>query len=76
MSAKRIFRDGDLGHLKGDIAAMAHDLRADLDQLLLERRQRPIFDRLRRRQGPQEIAEIVSEGVKLKTHGVGGEGAT
>jgi hypothetical protein len=26
--------DGDLGHLKGDIAAVADDLRADLDQLL------------------------------------------
>jgi hypothetical protein len=24
--------DGDLGHLEGDIAPVAHDLRADLDQ--------------------------------------------
>jgi hypothetical protein len=35
-------RNGDLGHLEGDIAAVAHDLRADL---VLERhaaeRQRP-----------------------------------
>ncbi len=25
--------DGDLHELKGDVAAMSHDLRADLDQL-------------------------------------------
>jgi len=36
---------GDLGHLEGDVAAMAHDLRADLDELLLQSCQRPIFDR-------------------------------
>jgi hypothetical protein len=28
--------DGDLGHLEGDIAAVAHDFRTDLDQLLLQ----------------------------------------
>jgi hypothetical protein len=33
--------DGDLGHLEGDIAAVADDLCADLDQLLFEARQRP-----------------------------------
>jgi hypothetical protein len=27
--------DGDLGHLEGDIAAVAHHLRADFDQLVL-----------------------------------------
>ncbi len=37
------FGNGDLGHLQGDIAPMAHDLRADLDQLLLKARQRPIL---------------------------------
>ena len=40
----------DFGHLKRDIAAMAHDLRADLDEFLLQACQRPIFDRLGRRQ--------------------------
>ena len=34
--------DGDLGH------PVAHDLRADLDQLFLQTRQRPVLDRLRR----------------------------
>ena len=36
--------DGDLGHLEDDIAAVAHDFRADLDQLVLQTRQRPILD--------------------------------
>ena len=66
-------RDGDLGHLEGDIAAVADDLRADLDQLLLQARQRPVLDRLGRRQRAQEVAEIVGERMKLEPHGVGGE---
>ena len=44
--------DGDLGHLEGDIASVVHHLRADLDQLLLQARQRPVFDRFGRRQCP------------------------
>src|SRR5215510_10360597 len=39
--------DGDLGHLEDNIAAVAHYLRADLDQLVLQTRQRPVLDRLR-----------------------------
>jgi hypothetical protein len=46
---------------------------ADLDQLLLQARHRPIFDRLGRRQRAQEIAEVVGEGMKLKPDGVGGK---
>ena len=42
--------DGDLGHLERDVAGVADDLRADLDQLLFQRRQRPILDRFGRRQ--------------------------
>ena len=63
--------NGDLGHLKGDITAVAHDLRANLDQPFLESRQRPIFDRLRRRQRAQEIPEIVSQRMKLDLFLVG-----
>ena len=37
---KEIFGDGDLGHLEGDITAVAHDLRADFDELLFQRRRR------------------------------------
>jgi hypothetical protein len=66
-------RNGDLRHLEGDVAAVADDLRAGLDQLLLEAGQRPIFDRLGRRQRAQEVAEILSERVKLESDGVGGE---
>src|SRR6202035_5547585 len=40
---------------------MADDLRTDLDQLLLQAGQRPVFDRLGRRQCAQEVAEIVGE---------------
>ena len=50
--------DGDLGHLEDDVAAVAHHLRADLDQIVLQGRQRPVLDRLRRRQRAQEIAEV------------------
>src|SRR6516162_3301465 len=58
--------DGDLGHLEDNIAAVAHHLRADLDQLFLQTRQRPVLDRLRRRQRAQEIAEVVGERMKLE----------
>lgn len=69
-------RNGDLRHLERDVTGVAHDPCADLDQLFLECRQRPILDRLRLRQRAQEVAEVVGEGMKLKAHGVGGEGAT
>jgi hypothetical protein len=39
---------------------VADDLRADLDQLLFEARQRPVLDRLGRRQRAQEIPDIVA----------------
>ncbi len=65
--------NGDLGHLEGDAPAMADDLGADLDQLLLQARQRPVFDRLWRRQCAQEVAEIVGERMELQAHCVGGE---
>jgi hypothetical protein len=64
---------GDLRHLERDVAGVSDDPRADLDQLFLEGRQRPVLDRHRRRQRAQEVAEVRGEGVKLKVHGVGGE---
>ena len=42
--------NGALGHLEGNGAAMTADLGADLDQLLLQARQRPVLDWFRRRQ--------------------------
>ena len=65
--------DCDLGHLEHDVAAVAHHLGADLDQLVLQGRQRPVLDRLRRRQRVQEVAEVVNQRMKLQTHRVGGE---
>ena len=64
---------GDLGHLEGDIAPVADDLRANLDQLFLEARQRPILDRLGRCQCAQEVAEILGERMKLEPNGIGSE---
>jgi hypothetical protein len=63
--------DGDRGHLERDVTAVAHHFRADLDQLLLQARQRAVFDRLGRRQRAQEIAEIISQRMKLEADGVG-----
>ena len=58
---------------KSDVAAVADDLRADLDQLLFQAGQRPVLDRLGRRQRAQEVADIVGERVKLETDGIGRE---
>src|SRR5271165_3863045 len=64
-----------LGHLEGGVAAVAHDLGTDLDQLLAQAGQRPRLRRLRHRQRPHEIAEIVGQRVELEADGVGGEGS-
>ncbi len=58
--------DSDLRALKGDVAAMSHDLGTDLDQPLPECRQRPVLDLLRQRQCAQEVAEVISERMELK----------
>ena len=68
-------RHRDLGHLEDDVAAMAHDLGADLDELLPQARQRPLLDRLGQCQRPHEVAEIVGQRMKLKPDGAGGERA-
>ena len=57
--------NGDLGHLEDEIATLADDLRANLDRLLLQARQRLVLDRLGRRQRAQEIDEIVGERMEL-----------
>ncbi len=44
--------DSDFRELKGDIPAMSHDLRADLDQLLTQRGQRPVPDFPRQGESP------------------------
>ena len=54
-AAEQMPRDGDFGHLKRDVA-VADELRADLDQLILRARQRATLDRFRRRQRPARRA--------------------
>jgi hypothetical protein len=47
---EQVSGNGDLSNLERDVAAVANNLRANLDEFLLEARQRPVFDRLWRRQ--------------------------
>ncbi len=47
---------------------MSHDLRANLDELLPKRRQRPVLDLLRQSQRAQEVADIVGERVELQAN--------
>jgi hypothetical protein len=72
--SEHLSRHRDLSHLEGDVTAMADDLRADLDQLLLEAGERPRLCCFRHRQRPHEIPEIIGQHMELKTHGIGGEG--
>ena len=65
--------DSNLGHLEGEVASVTDEPGADLDQLLLEVGQRPIFDRLRCRQGAEEVTKIVGDRMKLKANSVGRE---
>jgi hypothetical protein len=60
---EQLSRHRDLGHLESDIAPMADDLGADLDEFLAQAGQL------------HEVAEVVGERVKLKADGVGGERA-
>jgi hypothetical protein len=70
---EELSRDSDFSHLEGDIAAVAGDLHADLDQLLPQAGQRPVLDRFGCCEGAQEVAEIVGESMKLKSDSVGRE---
>ena len=65
----------DLRHLESHVAAVADDLRSDLDQLLAQTGQRPRLCRLRHRQRPQKVAEVIRERMEVEADGVGGEGA-
>ena len=63
---EQFLRHRDLGHLEDDVAAMAHDLGVDLDELLPQARQRPLLDCLRQSQRPHEVGEIVGQRMQLK----------
>src|SRR5437870_12206949 len=75
ISANILPRHRDLGHLERDVATVADNLGADLDQLLAQAGQRPRLRGLRHRQRPHEVAEIISQRVELEADGVGSEGA-
>jgi hypothetical protein len=70
---EQFLRHYDLGHLEDDVAAMAHDLRADLHEFFPQARKRRLLDRLRQSQRPHEVGEIIGQRMQLKTHCVGGE---
>src|SRR4249919_1052456 len=74
MSAN-ICRGTDLSHLEGNVAAVADDFRADLDQFLAQTGQRPRLRRLGYCQRAHEISQVVGKRVELKAHGIGCEGA-
>ena len=48
------------------MVAMAHDLCTDLDELFAQRGQRPPLDGIGQRKHPLEVAEVVSQGVKME----------
>ena len=66
---EQVPRNGDLRHLERDIAPVADDLAANLDQFVSQTGQRPVPHGIRQRQSAQEVAEVVGECVKLETDG-------
>ena len=58
-------RHRNLGHLERDVSAGADDPGPNLHQLLLQRGQRPVLDRLRQSQGAHEVGEIVGQCMEL-----------
>ena len=73
---EQVSRDCDLRHLEGNVAPVAHDLAANLYQPVSQRRQRPVVDGFRQREGAQEVTEVVGERMQLKPHSIVGELAT
>ena len=55
---------------------MADNFRTDLDQLLPQRRQRPLLHGIGQRQGTHEVAQIICQRMKLEPNGIVAELAT
>ncbi len=49
---------------------MADNFRTDLDQLLPQRRQRPLLHGIGQRQGTHEVAEVIGECMQLEPDGI------
>ncbi len=47
---------------------MTYDLRADLDQLVPQRGERPMLDARRQCESPQEVAQVVRQHEQLQSH--------
>jgi len=75
ISANICRRHRHLGQLESGVAAMADNLRADLDELLAQAGQRSRLRGFRHRQRPHKVAQVVGQRVELEAHRVGGEGA-
>ena len=65
--SEQISEDGDFRELEYDIGAMPDYLGADLDQLLAQRSQPHVLNLLRQCERPKEVAEVMSECMKLKS---------
>jgi hypothetical protein len=76
ISVNSVLGTAHLGQLEHDVAAVAHDPGANLDQLLAERRQRPVLDLLGQGQGAHEVGRLVGQRVQLEPHRVVPEGVT
>ena len=70
---EHLSRHRDLGHLEHDVAAVAHHLGADLDQLLLQSCQGLRLRGFGDRERPHEIAKVAGPRVEPKADGVGSE---
>jgi hypothetical protein len=70
MSAKSDRGTATSANWSTTFAAVAHDPGAELDQLLAQRRQRPMLDLFRQGQRAHEVGQVVGQGVELEPHGV------
>ena len=62
---EQVPRDRHLSQLKRHVMCVPRHLGPNLDQLLPQRRQRPVPYRFRQGQPPQEVAQVVGESVEL-----------
>ena len=65
--SEQVPRDGHLGQLERHVLRVPRHLRANLDQLLPQRREGPVSDRFGQGQPPQEMAQVVGQGEQLQT---------
>jgi hypothetical protein len=63
-------RDRNFGHLKCHAAAVADELRTDLDQLFPQARERPVRDCYQRRKRTQKVSKIAGRCLKLQPNGI------